>query len=158
VCYGLLLTLGGFVVQVSGVEASQHKQKLYNSDPGSDLLLLTFLLLLSLLLLLLPLFSCTISISLCFTRIHNLNLLIPKLLLPHKLRPLIAIMFVMSLCVPLTISPNLPPSEFEEVVHALEGSARCFWDEEPSPQPANYGDCCEEPESSLGREAALRCV
>ena len=45
-CYGLLLALGGFVVQVSSVEASQHKQRLYNSDPGSYLLLLTFLLLL----------------------------------------------------------------------------------------------------------------
>ena len=31
-CYGLLLALGGFVVQVSSVEASQHKQRLYNSD------------------------------------------------------------------------------------------------------------------------------
>jgi hypothetical protein len=40
-------------VQVSSVEVSQYKQKLYNSDPGPDLLLLTFLLLLPLLLLLL---------------------------------------------------------------------------------------------------------
>ena len=31
-CYGLLLALGGFVVQVSSIEASQHKQRLYNSD------------------------------------------------------------------------------------------------------------------------------
>ena len=31
-CYDLLLALGGIVVQVSSVEASQHKQRLYNSD------------------------------------------------------------------------------------------------------------------------------
>jgi hypothetical protein len=151
-------------VQVSGVEASQHKQRLYNSDPGSYLLLLTFLLLLPLLLLLLllllPLLLFLIPLQHFFALLASTTSTCSNPGCFSRISSALSLRSCSS-CPFTSFSPHLPichrlslkrlsiPSSDRPDVSGMKNQAH---------NPPTMVIAVKNPESPLGRQAALRCV
>src|SRR5947209_2313574 len=70
-------------------------------------------------------------------------------------RPLLPLNHISRLCIPSAKPANLPPPEFEQLIHALETAACRLRNEKPSPEASKGGYGGKKPESALGAQTTM---